>query len=170
MMRFLTGCVCLIIGHTAWGAQKPYFQQETNYKIHVRLDDFRNELFADEEIEYVNNSPEALPFIYFHLWPNAYKNNQTELAKQLLENGSTNFNFSPEADKGYIDQLDFKAGSGLNNLCSMENGLQSALLFMSKFHLANSQGSVTWGNSTRSLNGIPNLLYTTAMVGTRCLF
>jgi hypothetical protein len=108
MMRFLTGCVCLIIGHTAWGAQKPYFQQETNYKIHVRLDDFRNELFADEEIEYVNNSPEALPFIYFHLWPNAYKNNQTELAKQLLENGSTNFNFSPEADKGYIDQLDFK--------------------------------------------------------------
>ncbi|HEV7232362.1 MAG TPA: M1 family metallopeptidase, partial [Bacteroidia bacterium] len=108
MMRFLIGCVCLLIGYTAWGAQKPYFQQETNYQIHVRLDDSRNELFADERIEYINNSPDALPFIYFHLWPNAYKNNNTALAKQLLSNGSLTFHYAAEEDRGYIDQLDFK--------------------------------------------------------------
>lgn len=85
-----------------------YFQQEVNYKIDVKLDDARHELSAFETIEYINNSPDELSYIYFHLWPNAYKNFNTALAKQLLENGSTTFYFSKEEDKGYIDQLDFR--------------------------------------------------------------
>jgi len=85
-----------------------YFQQEVNYTIHVTLDDVKNELTADESIEYINNSPNELSFIYMHLWPNAYKDNSTALAKQKLENGETNFYYSKEIDKGYIDQVDFK--------------------------------------------------------------
>ena len=88
-------------------AQK-YFQQEVNYKINVRLDDKNHELFADETIEYINHSPNELTFIYMHLWPNAYKNDSSALAKQLLENNETSFYFSSEKDKGYIDQIDFK--------------------------------------------------------------
>ena len=85
-----------------------YFQQTVNYKINVRLDDVKNELFANETIEYTNNSPDTLSFIYFHLWINAYKNNNTALAKQMLENGNTDFYFSKQSNKGYIDSLDFK--------------------------------------------------------------
>src|ERR1035437_78850 len=85
-----------------------YFQQEVNYKIDVKLDDLKNELNASETLEYTNNSGTELGFIYFHLWPNAYKNNKTALAKQLRQNGNTSFYFSGEEDKGYIDQLDFK--------------------------------------------------------------
>ncbi|MFL5765451.1 MAG: M1 family metallopeptidase [Bacteroidia bacterium] len=85
-----------------------YFQQEVNYTINVKLDDVKSELTADESIEYINNSPFDLPFIYMHLWPNAYKNNSTCLAKQLLASGNTKLYYASADEKGYIDQLDFK--------------------------------------------------------------
>lgn len=89
-------------------SQDQYFQQEVNYKIRVTLNDKKHELSAYEEIKYINNSVTSLSYIYFHLWPNAYKNHQTALAKQLLENGETDFYFSEPEERGYIDSLDFK--------------------------------------------------------------
>lgn len=89
-------------------SQDQYFQQEVNYKIRVTLNDKKHELSAYEEIKYINNSVTSLSYIYFHLWPNAYKNHQTALAKQLLENGETDFYFSKPEERGYIDSLDFK--------------------------------------------------------------
>ncbi|MBA3900829.1 MAG: M1 family metallopeptidase, partial [Bacteroidetes bacterium] len=89
-------------------AQKPYFQQEVNYKIEVKLDDQEHSLGAFIEMDYINNSPDELTFIYMHLWPNAYRHNETALAKQLLEDGSTKFHYADEKDKGFIDSLNFK--------------------------------------------------------------
>jgi len=85
-----------------------YFQQEVNYTINVKLDDVKHEFTGDEKIEYINNSPTTLTYIYMHLWPNAYKDNNTALAKQLLSSGTTKLYYAKENEKGYIDQLDFK--------------------------------------------------------------
>ncbi len=41
------------------------------------------------------------------MWANAYKNNETALAKQLLENGETEMYFAKDADLGYVDSLNF---------------------------------------------------------------
>ncbi len=90
------------------GIAKPYFQQEVHYTINVKLDDVKNEITADESIEYINNSPDELTFIYMHLWANAYKDNTTPLAKEFLRSGEKKFFYSKEEDRGYIDQLDFK--------------------------------------------------------------
>ncbi|MCK4664944.1 MAG: M1 family metallopeptidase [Bacteroidales bacterium] len=103
-------CLFLLIFYKTVSGQE-YFQQEVNYKINVKLDDKNNLLIADETIEYINNSPDTLKFIYFHLWPNAYKNNQTAFAKQYLENGYLYFKNSEEKDRGYIDSLDFKVNN-----------------------------------------------------------
>ena len=85
-----------------------YFQQEVNYCIYVTLDDRKHELNGFESIEYINNSPDTLWFIYFHLWPNAYSENKTELARQLFSlNGKSRLFNDPEL-KGFIDSLDFK--------------------------------------------------------------
>lgn len=65
-------------------AQAPYWQQQVNYTIGVVLDDKVHSLTGTEEIEYINNSPDKLDFIWFHLWPNAYKNETTAFAKQLF--------------------------------------------------------------------------------------
>src|SRR6476659_9342584 len=58
-------------------AQQSYWQQSVNYTINVSLDDEAKTLTADETIHYTNNSPDTLKFILFHLWMNAYKNDQT---------------------------------------------------------------------------------------------
>lgn len=90
-------------------SQEQYFQQEVNYKIRVALNDQKHELSAYEEIQYINHSPTSLTYIYFHLWPNAYKDHTTALAKQMLENGETKFYFSKPEQRGFIDSLNFKA-------------------------------------------------------------
>ena len=88
-------------------AQQNYFQQEVNYKIDVTLNDVSHELSAFEKIEYINKSNTSLEFIYFNLWPNAYKNNETALAKHMLESGETAMYFAKPEDLGYIDSLNF---------------------------------------------------------------
>ncbi len=90
-------------------AQSAYWQQEVNYEIDVRLDDVKHELHGFIQIEYINHSPAALDYIWFHLWPNAYKNENTAFAKQQVENGSTDFYFSKPEARGYIDELAFAA-------------------------------------------------------------
>lgn len=89
-------------------AQPNYFQQSVNYKIDVKLNDVTHTLDGFIEISYTNNSPYQLDFLYFHLWPNAYKNNQTAFAKQMIENKNTSFWFSKPEQKGYINKLDFR--------------------------------------------------------------
>lgn len=59
-------------------------------------------------MEYFNNSNDTLRFIWFHLWPNAYKNDKTAFSDQLLENGRTDFYFSNNDKRGYINRIDFK--------------------------------------------------------------
>ena len=89
-----------------------YFQQEVNYKIDVRLDDVRHHLIGAETFEYINKSPDTLTFIYVHLWPNAYRNNQTALAKQLVRNGNSKLHFAADSMRGWIDSLDFSDKKG----------------------------------------------------------
>ncbi|MFN5458406.1 MAG: M1 family metallopeptidase [Bacteroidota bacterium] len=85
-----------------------YFQQQVNYKIDVELNDKSHILNAFINIEYINNSPDTLKYIYFHFWPNAYKNNKTALAKQLRENGELKMEFLKPSDSGWIDSLNFE--------------------------------------------------------------
>lgn len=86
-----------------------YWQQAVDYKISVALDDKKHTLNGDISITYANNSPDTLSFIWFHLWPNAYKNLNTAFAKQQLENRSTEFYFSKPEQRGYIDSLNFQS-------------------------------------------------------------
>jgi len=85
-----------------------YFQQRMNYKIDVTLNDTDNTLDGFEIINYTNNSPDTLGFIWFHLWPNAYKNDRTAFSEQMLQLGKTDFYFSDNDKRGYINRLDFK--------------------------------------------------------------
>lgn len=92
-----------------------YWQQEVNYKIDVELDDKTHFLNGYEEFEYINNSPTALDRIYIHLWPNAYRDGTTALARQLYESGNGILKYGSESDKGYIDSLDFKVNGNKAN-------------------------------------------------------
>ena len=71
-----------------WKNRKPfegYWQQDVHYKITASLDDKSDIIDGSMELAYTNNSPDELPFVYFHLYSNAqvkgsyltdlYKNN-----------------------------------------------------------------------------------------------
>ncbi|MEO8763494.1 MAG: M1 family metallopeptidase [Ginsengibacter sp.] len=97
-------------------ATRAYFQQKVNYKIDVTLNDIDNTLDGFEIIDYTNNSADTLNYIWFHFWPDAYKNDQTAFSEQLLRNGRTDFYFSNNENRGYINRLDFKVNGITSNL------------------------------------------------------
>lgn len=88
-------------------SQKEYFQQQVNYTINTELVPSENKIISSETIVYKNNSPDTLTFLYFHLWPNAYKNKHTALAKQMIYMGKDDLFFNAKKIGGYIDSLDF---------------------------------------------------------------
>src|ERR1700760_1304415 len=74
-----------------WKNRKPYegyWQQDVDYSIKARLTDSLNIITGDETLTYYNNSPDDLPFVFFHLYSNAqtkgsyladlYKNNNVD--------------------------------------------------------------------------------------------
>ena len=56
-----------------------------------------------------------MEFIYFHIWPNAYANNETALGKQKFESSGKRKHFKHPEQQGWIDSLDFKVnGKAIN--------------------------------------------------------
>ena len=100
--------ITILFASICFGIRPDYFQQHVAYDIEVTLDDSAHTLQAFEKIVYTNNSPDTLDFIWFHLWPNAYKNTETAFAKQRERFLNTSFIYSKEKKRGYIDSLDFK--------------------------------------------------------------
>src|SRR3954465_15372147 len=95
--------------------QANYWQQEVHYNIQVALNEKKHTLNGDLSVDYINHSPDTLTFIWFHLWPNAYKNKNTALGKQLVVLKGNEKHTNPlekkkeaEHEPGYIDELKFE--------------------------------------------------------------
>lgn len=88
-------------------AQQPYWQQQVNHIINVGLQPSTHSVKGFQQIQYTNNSPDSLRFIWFHIYPNAYKNDKTAFSNQLLKNNRTDFYFANDSMRGYINQLSF---------------------------------------------------------------
>jgi hypothetical protein len=89
------------------GYAQEYWQQRVDHSIEAELNPATHTVTARQLIDYFNNSPDTLHFIYLHIWPNAYKNDHTALSEQLLLNNRLDFYFSKEEDRGYINRLQF---------------------------------------------------------------
>lgn len=93
-------------------AQEDYWQQKLSYDISVKLNDKDKTLTGSERIVYKNNSPSTLNFIWFHIWPNAYKNKTTALFQQIL-NDTSRVHKLGKVEYGSISGLNFKVGGEL---------------------------------------------------------
>jgi len=120
------------LSNLAIAQTKGNWQQEVNYTIKVTLDDQSHILRGSEEFVYTNNSPATLNSLYIHLWPNAYKNKNTALAKQLMMSGK-DFLFRNDPEyQGFIDSLDFKADGTSVKLTYDAKHIDIAVLTLNK--------------------------------------
>ena len=83
------------------------WQQRVDTELSVTLDDVNHELRGHVRIAYQNNSPETLEHVWIHLWPNAYRNGSTAMAKQHCRDGDMFIFYAMSRDLGGIDSLAF---------------------------------------------------------------
>ena len=105
-MKFVLLTLCLFLS-AALMAQSQYWQQELRYTIEAELNEKEKSITAFETIVYKNNSPHTLDFIWFHIWPNAYKHDSTALLTQIKNDAARSVKQS-QAGKGSIEGIAFK--------------------------------------------------------------
>ena len=110
-MKF-NGSFLLVLGLFLWAVaiqsvSAQSWQQQVDSDIRVTLDDEAHRLHGDIQITYHNNSPETLDFVWMHLWPNAYRNGKTAMAKQHYRDGDMFMFYAMSRDLGGIDSLAF---------------------------------------------------------------
>jgi hypothetical protein len=92
-------------------AQETYWQQYLRYSINATLNDQDKTITGAETIVYKNNSPETLSYIWFHIYPNAYKDQSTALFQQI--------NNDPDRK----DKIKKYSGGSITNLAFTVNGM-----------------------------------------------
>lgn len=96
-------------GHSI--AQNTYWQQYLHYSIDAQLNDKEKTITGSESIVYKNNSPDTLSYIWFHIYPNAYKDKSTALYQQIAN------------DPGRKDKLKNYSHGSITKLAFTSNGL-----------------------------------------------
>ena len=73
----ITLCAACSLNATTIPDTGNYWQQDVAYDISVTLDTTRQLLSGTERVLYQNNSPDTLQNVYFHLFPNAFRDETT---------------------------------------------------------------------------------------------
>jgi hypothetical protein len=103
----LSFLLLVVLISTQAPAQQTYWQQQLRYDIKATLNDTEKSITGAETIVYKNNSDSALDFIWFHIWPNAYKNDSTALMQQM-KNDTSRKEKAENYGVGFIEGLSFK--------------------------------------------------------------
>lgn len=101
-MKYRLAAAVVLLIPALVGAEKPYFQQDVTYDIKAELDVESAVLAGIENITYINNSPDTLHEIYFHLFYNAFQPG-SYLDKQNRERGYYRISRLSQKDRGYMN-------------------------------------------------------------------
>jgi hypothetical protein len=120
---------CIYPPDNATGNNPP-FRQQVNHSINITLLDPLKAINVEQTIEYINHSPDTLHDIYMHLWANAFKNNKTHFAKQLIKRGNYDFHFAHEEERGGYSFINFEVNEKRLNWGNYENNDDIAILYL----------------------------------------
>lgn len=79
-----------------------FWQQRVDYRINVKLDVKTRLLSGTEFFKYYNNAPVSLDTIYFHLYPNAFKNAHSTFGRETEFLPGKSFREAGVNTRGYI--------------------------------------------------------------------
>lgn len=106
-------CITLafLISGTTYGMQSvdDYWQQFVHYTMDVTLEPETHMLTGKETILYRNNSPDTITKFYMHLYPNAYKDENSTMAQEAKK--YYQYRERPEEDRGWIEITSFSIDS-----------------------------------------------------------
>ncbi|MDO9261086.1 MAG: hypothetical protein Q7U08_04010, partial [Flavobacteriaceae bacterium] len=78
-----------------------FFGQTNEIQLNASLNTEKHELQIEQKITFYNNSHQNLDSLYFHNWPQAYKDKFTPLSKRLIESYDKSFYFSSAKNRGF---------------------------------------------------------------------
>jgi hypothetical protein len=73
-----------------------------DYTISARLDEAAGLVSGSETIRFRNLTPDTLGTLWFHLYPNAFRNRSTTYARELEAMGRFDFSLSRQSERGWI--------------------------------------------------------------------
>jgi len=100
--------LCIVLFLTA-------YSQNNNIKMTATLNPEANKIDIYQEIVFYNKSDSILKNVYFHNWPNAYKDKKTPLAQRFVEKNSKSFHFTKERNRGNTTIKSVIANSNIAN-------------------------------------------------------
>jgi hypothetical protein len=80
-----------------------YFQQWHHTTMRVKLDTARKWISGSETIVYANNSPDTLRELYLHLYPNAFRDKNSEYMRDKNRQYNLVLRGLSDEDKGWLD-------------------------------------------------------------------
>lgn len=96
-----------------WKNRKPfegYWQQDVHYSINAVLNDSMDIIYAEEDLVYTNNSPDDLPFVYFHLYQEAFQ--PGSYYDKLQKANGEKPNYGPYESNGLGTEVDYVIVNG----------------------------------------------------------
>ncbi|MCA0447428.1 MAG: M1 family metallopeptidase [Bacteroidetes bacterium] len=102
MIRIVIVFFMLLLTLPSLAQKSGYFQQDVDYKISAELFPETKTLKGDLVFTYKNNSAQTLNEIWFHLYPNAFKDETTPFAKQMVQMKRWGFTESKPEEKGWM--------------------------------------------------------------------
>jgi Peptidase family M1 domain len=99
---FLTVIASLLI--LVADAQPDRWQQKVKYTMNIDMDVTTNRFTGKQKLEYINNSPEALSKVFYHLYFNAFQPNSS-MDVRSRELGKTQINGRPDWDSRVRDRI-----------------------------------------------------------------
>lgn len=101
--------ICLILPLIFLSRITTIEAQRPQYGITVTLDTAAHTLIGTIDITYTNQSNQTLDSLGIHLWPNAYKERNTDLVKQKLNQGDLTLYRTRKEDLGGLYDLNFSS-------------------------------------------------------------
>ena len=108
-----------------------YFQQDVAYKINVDLNTETKMLKGVQNFTYKNNSPDKLDYIWFHLYPNAFKDQSTPYAKQMVKERRWDFAESKPEEKGWMT-AEFKSNGKILKQELKEDAIDEVKVYLDR--------------------------------------
>ena len=135
MKKYISFLLLLIISFTLTGCTKKselenYSTNLSTYNITLELDDINKTVQAKSSIDYYNSSEDILTEVYFHLYPNAFRENATASVvslsnvKKAYPNGKSYGNIQINKCKVQNNVIEYTVGGEDQNILITPLGFQ----------------------------------------------